>query len=72
MRGVPDLLALPATRMLDVIYCLALEDSKEAAERRQALDAALDNAANRSGKPDRATWGRLPAQQRAMRAASVA
>lgn len=67
-----DLTELPATRMLDVIYSLALEDTKEAADHRAALDAALDNAANSSGRPDRATWGRTPAQQRAMKSAAYA
>jgi hypothetical protein len=57
--------------MLDVIYSLAAEDTKEAREGRQRLDAELDNyAAQPSGRPDRATWGRLPAQQRAMAAAT--
>lgn len=57
--------------MLDVIYSLAVEDTKEAREARQSLDAQLDNfAASPTGRPDRATWGRTPAQQRAMAAAA--
>jgi hypothetical protein len=57
--------------MLDVIESLALEDTQEALRAREALNAKLDSlAASPTGKPDRATWGRLPAQQRAMRAAT--
>ena len=68
--GVPDLSALPATALWDVIYCLVLEDSKEAKEQREKLDGILDR--DSGGKPDRATWGKLPHQQRAMRAADAA
>jgi len=46
-----------------------LEDDKEAKERREKLDATLDSRS--VGKPDRATWGKLPAHQRAMRNAPV-
>jgi hypothetical protein len=61
--------------MMDVIYSLVLEDTKEAAEARQRLDAHLlskvvSNA--HDGKPDRATWGKLPHQQAAMKAATTA
>lgn len=53
-----------------MVYVLALEDSKDAKESREKLDALLDRVS--VGVPDRATWGRLPHQQRAMRAASIA
>jgi hypothetical protein len=65
-----NLAELPAPLMFDVIYTLALEDTKEAKEAREKLDALLDRQSG--GKPDRATWGRLPHQQRAMRAAATA
>jgi plasmid stabilization system protein ParE len=56
--------------MLDVIQSLALDDTQEAQRARESLDAKLDAlAAHPLGKPTRETWGRLPAQQRAMRAA---
>jgi hypothetical protein len=45
-----------------------LEDTKEGREHREKLDATLDSQSP-SGKPDRATWGKLPEHQRAMRAA---
>lgn len=69
-----DLLELPATLMLDVIYSLAVEDTREASDTRQRLDDRLAEAAARNvvGKPDRATWGQLPHQQAAMRAAQDA
>jgi len=51
-----------------VLYCLVLEDDKEAAERRQELDGRLAGMA----KPQRETWGKLPHQQAAMRAAQQA
>lgn len=66
---------LPATLMLDVVYSLALEETKDGAEHRAQLDArlaALSVSRGASGKPDRATWGRLPHQQAAMRAAQAA
>lgn len=53
-----------------MIYCLLVEDTKEAKEHREKLDALLDS--HSGGKPDRATWGRLPHHQRAMRAAEAA
>lgn len=62
-----DLLTLPPVMMLDVIYCIALEDSKDGIDRRADLDAKLEASAT----PDRATWGRTPAQQRAMAAATA-
>lgn len=73
--GGRDLLALPATLMFDVIYTLAAEDTKEASETRSRLDnhlAALAVGTATDGKPDRATWGRLPHQQAAMKAAQSA
>jgi hypothetical protein len=62
---------LPATVLLDAVYCLVLEDTKEAKEAREKLDGILDTHSE-DGKPDRATWGRLPHQQRRMRAAEEA
>jgi len=72
--GGRDLLDLPAPLMLDVIYSLVLEQTKEHAEAVRRLDAHLDAAGARTvtGKPDRATWGRLPHQQAAMKAAQGA
>lgn len=64
-----DLTALPATVLFDLVYCLVLEDDKEARERREKLDDTL--ASQSAGRPDRATWGKLPAHQRAMRNAPV-
>lgn len=45
-----------------------LEETKESHEHREKLDATLDSQSP-AGKPDRETWGKLPAHQRAMRAA---
>lgn len=74
--GGRELLSLPATLMFDVIYSLALEDTKHAQENRASLDAKLASLAvgrkGNDGKPDRASWGRLPHQQAAMRAAQAA
>lgn len=73
--GGRDLLELPATLMLSVIYSLVLEDSKEAAEARRKLDEHLLSrvvSSGSDGKPDRASWGKLPHQQAAMRAAQTA
>jgi hypothetical protein len=61
--------------MLDVIYSLVAEDTKEAQEARTRLDnhlLALVVSRAPSGRPDRATWGRLPHQQAAMKAAQSA
>jgi hypothetical protein len=61
--------------MLDVIYSLVLEDTKETVEARRRLDQHLLSkvvSSGHDGKPDRATWGRLPHQQAAMRAAQTA
>lgn len=69
--GLLDLDRLPATLLLDLIYCLVLEDSKEEQEKRDKLDATLD-ARSYGGRPNRETWGKLPAHQRAMRAAMTA
>jgi hypothetical protein len=65
-----DLADLPAPVLFDVVYALVCEDTKEAAEQRQKLDEVLDRQS--VGVPDRATWGKLPHQQRAMRAATTA
>lgn len=73
--GGRDLLELPATLMLDVIYSLVLEETKDNRENRARLDAhllSLVMGRTPDGKPDRATWGRLPHQQAAMRAAQGA
>lgn len=61
--------------MCDVIYSLVAEDTKEAVEARQRLDQHLLSrvvTSGHDGKPDRATWGRLPHQQAAMKAAQSA
>jgi hypothetical protein len=63
---------LPATVLLDVVYCLVLEDDKDKQGHRERLDGILDSRSGADGKPDRATWGRLPHQQRRMKAASDA
>jgi hypothetical protein len=59
----------------DLIYCLALEDTERHRDRRAELDSQLDRfafAGTAATKPDRATWGKLPQHQRAMRAAQDA
>jgi hypothetical protein len=61
--------------MLDVIYSLAVQDTREAHDARRRLDdhlLSLVVGTTPSGKPDRATWGRLPHQQEAMKAAQTA
>lgn len=60
--------------MLDVIYSLLLEETKETRDHRKRLDDELAAQAARTvtGTPDRATWGRLPHQQAAMKAAQTA
>ena len=63
---LPD---LPATALWDLIYCLVLEDTKEARDHREKIDALLDSQS--VGRPDRATWGKLPAHQRAMKNAPL-
>jgi hypothetical protein len=73
--GGRDLLDLPATLMLDVIYSLASEETKELIDARRRLDdhlLSLVVARGGDGKPDRATWGKLPHQQAAMKAATMA
>lgn len=65
-----DLAELPPPVLFDVIYALVLEDNREAREAREKLDGVLDRES--VGTPDRATWGRLPHQQRAMAAAATA
>jgi hypothetical protein len=54
--------------MFDVIYCLLLKEDKDRAERREEFDAKLSSMTS-GGVPDRATWGKLPAHQAAMRRA---
>lgn len=61
--------------MLDVIYSLVLEDTKEGMDARRRLDdhlLAQVVSGRHDGRPDRATWGRLPHQQAAMKAAQSA
>jgi hypothetical protein len=65
-----DLTDLPPALLFDVVYALVAEDTKEDKEHREKLDELLDR--QNVGTPDRATWGRLPHQQRAMRAAATA
>lgn len=65
-----DLEQLPVSALFDVIYVLLAEDTKDAKEHREKLDGLLDS--HSAGKPDRATWGRLPQHQRAMRAGATA
>jgi hypothetical protein len=65
-----DLAAMPAATLFDSIYALVCEDTKEAKEHREKLDELLDRST--PAVPDRATWGKLPHQQRAMRAATQA
>lgn len=65
-----DHTTMPAALLLDCVYVLLAEDTKEAKEHREKLDGLLDQRS--VGVPDRATWGRLPHQQRAMRAAAAA
>jgi hypothetical protein len=52
-----------------VIYSLAVEDTKEAAQARDKLTERLDSMGV-GGRPDRATWGLLPSHQRQMRKAA--
>jgi hypothetical protein len=71
--------ALPATLAFDLIYCLLLEESQDTLDRRNELDTQLASyvtpieVGERSDR-DRlaATWGKSPAQQRAMRRAIAA
>lgn len=69
---------LPATLAFDLIYSLLLEETQENVDRREHLDEQLASfsfpiAAGTTDRSDRdaraATWGRTPAQQRAMRRA---
>jgi len=47
-----------------------LEETEKVADRRQEVDDLLASfGSGGGGKPDRATWGRLPQHQRAMRSA---
>jgi hypothetical protein len=71
--------ALPATLAFDLIYCLLLEESQDTLDRRTELDAQLASFVTQIEVGDRsdrdrlaATWGKLPAQQRAMRQAITA
>lgn len=63
------MLRVPARLAFHLFYCLVLDETREAVDRRQELDSQLTSSgigiAGR--KPDRATWGTTPAQQRAMR-----
>jgi hypothetical protein len=73
--GGRDLLSLPATLMLDVIYSLVAQETKEGQDARRRLDDHLLSLVVRTGsqgKPERASWGRLPHQQAAMKAAQSA
>lgn len=76
--GARSFLELPATLVLDLLYCLLLEESEENVDRRGQLDEQLASfrlptvagPADRSDRDARAAaWGRTPAQQRAMRRA---
>jgi hypothetical protein len=68
--------------MLDVIYSLLVEElsigaqnAKDRIRVRSEVDAKLNSLVlgrGADGKPDRATWGRLPHQQAAMRAGMTA
>ncbi len=68
-----DLDRAPATLLFPLIYCLLLEETEEAVERREELDAVLASyAVAGDGKPSRETWGKLPSHQRAMKRAAAA
>ena len=76
--GARSFLELPATLVLDLIYCLVLDETEDNVDRREQLDEQLASfrLASRAGPADRsdraeraATWGKLPAHQRAMRRA---
>jgi hypothetical protein len=63
-------LAVPATLLFDLIYCLMLEETEKRVERRTEVDDLLASYGSSSGgKPDRATWGKLAHHQRAMQGA---
>jgi hypothetical protein len=73
---VADLESAPATLVFDLIYCLLLDETKERNERREEFDAQLASYVQPIEVGDRshrdqlaATWGKLPAHQRAMRRA---
>lgn len=74
MTGTLSLDDVPARLLFDLFYCLVLDETRERVDRRQELDSQLASAgAGVTGrKPDRATWGKTPAQQRAMRNAMTA
>jgi hypothetical protein len=72
---------LPATLVFHLIYCLLLNEDEDTVDRRRELDEQLASfrmptaagPADRSDRDERArTWGRTPAQQRAMRRAQEA
>jgi predicted outer membrane lipoprotein len=77
--GILDFDRLPAETAFALIYALVLEESEDTRDRREELDAQLASyvtpieVGERSDR-DRlaATWGRSPAQQRAMRRAITA
>lgn len=73
---------MPARLLFDLLYCLVLDETRERVDRRQELDAQLAQAVpavggrgiapslDRSDRDRRAaSWGKTPAQQRAMRSA---
>jgi hypothetical protein len=76
--GGRSFLELPATLVLDLLYCLLLEEDEDNVDRRGQLDEqlasfAFPTVAGRADRSDRAeraaTWGKTAAQQRAMRRA---
>jgi hypothetical protein len=76
---IGDLDAAPATLVFDLLYCLLLDETQDNVDRREELDAHLASYVSPievGTRDDRdrlaATWGRTPAQQRAMRRAIAA
>jgi hypothetical protein len=76
---IVDLDAAPATLVFDLLYCLLLDETQDNADRREELDTQLASfvlpvqVGDRDGREQlAATWGRTPAQQRAMRRAIAA
>ena len=76
--GASSFTELPATLTFHLIYCLLLDEDEDTVERRGQLDELLASyrLPERLGRADRsdrdaraATWGKTPAQQRAMRRA---
>jgi hypothetical protein len=65
--------------VFDLLYCLLLDETQDNVDRREELDAHLASYVSPievGTRDDRdrlaATWGRTPAQQRAMRRAIAA